>query len=49
MCQAGEVLSLKEFLMANSIRVNALSQLLIEEGFITKLEFFTKLKQVENE
>jgi hypothetical protein len=35
--------------MANSIQVNALSQLFIEKGFITKEEFFDKLKQIQAE
>ena len=35
--------------MANSIQVDALAQLLIEEGIITQEKFFTKLKQVQAE
>ena len=35
--------------MANSIQVDALAQLLIEKGIITKDEFFAKLKQVQSE
>ena len=34
-------------LMANSIQVDALAQLLIEEGLISEQEFFSKLKQVQ--
>jgi hypothetical protein len=41
-----EMVSFKELLMANSIQVDALAQLLIEEGVITQEKFFTKLKQV---
>jgi hypothetical protein len=41
-----EMVSFKELLMANSIQVDALAQLLIEEGVITQDKFFTKLKQV---
>jgi hypothetical protein len=41
-----ELVSFKELLMANSIQVDALAQLLIEEGVITQEKFFTKLKQV---
>ena len=42
-----ETVSFEELLMANVIQVDALSQLLIETGFITEQEFFTKLKQVQ--
>ncbi len=42
-----EMVSFKEPLMANSIQVDALAQLLIEEGIITQEKFFTKLKQVQ--
>ena len=41
-----EMVSFKELLMANSIQMDALAQLLIEEGVITQEKFFTKLKQV---
>ena len=44
-----EIVSFKELLMANSIQVDAIAQLLIEKGIITKEEFFTKLKQVQGE
>ncbi len=44
-----ELVSFKELLMANSIQVDALAQLMIEKGFITQDEFFTKLKQVQAE
>jgi len=42
-----EVVDYRELLIANSIQVDALAQLLIEKGFITEQEFFTKLKQVQ--
>ena len=42
-----ELVSFEENLRANMIQVDALSQLLIEKGFITEQEFFTKLKQVQ--
>ena len=42
-----EIVSFKELLMANSIQVDALAQLLIEEGIITQEKFFSKLKQVQ--
>ena len=44
-----ELVSFKELLIANSIQVDALSQLLIERGFITEQEFFVKLKQVQQD
>jgi hypothetical protein len=44
-----ELVSFKELLIANSIQTDALAQLLIEKGFITQDEFFTKLKQVQAE
>jgi hypothetical protein len=44
-----ELVSFKELLMATSIEVDALAQLMIEKGFITQDEFFTKLKQVQAE
>jgi len=44
-----ELVSFKEMLMANSIQVDTLSQLLIEKGIITEEEFFSKLKQVQYE
>ena len=37
----------KELLMANSMQVDALVQLLVEEGLITEQRFFQKLKQVQ--
>jgi hypothetical protein len=44
-----ELVSFKELLMANSIQVDAIAQLLIEKGFFTKEEFFTMLKKVQLE
>ena len=35
-----ELVSFKELLMANSIQVDALAQLLIEEGLISEQKFF---------
>ena len=37
----------KELLMANSIQVDTLAQLLIEKGIISREEFFKKLKEVQ--
>jgi hypothetical protein len=42
-----DIVSFTELLMANSIQVDTLSQLLIEKGIISKEEFFLKLKQVQ--
>ena len=42
-----DLVSFKELLMANSIQVDALAQLLIEEGIITQEKFFSKLKQLQ--
>jgi hypothetical protein len=42
-----EMVSFKEMLIANSIQVDALAQLLIEKGIISEQEFFTKLKTVQ--
>jgi len=42
-----ELVSFKELLMANSIQVDALAQLLIEEGLISQEKFIAKLKQVQ--
>jgi len=42
-----ELVEFKELLMANSIQVDALAQLLIEKGIITEEEFFTQLKQAQ--
>ena len=44
-----ELVSFKELLMANSIQLDAIAQLLIEKGFFTKEEFFAKLKQVQSQ
>ena len=42
-----EIVSFKELLIANSIQVDAICQLLVEKGFFTDAEYFTKLKQVQ--
>ena len=44
-----ELVAFKELLMANSIQVDALAQLLIEKGIFTEQEFFARLKQVQME
>ena len=44
-----KLVDFRELLIANSIQVDALAQLLIEKGIITQEEFFEKLKQVQAE
>jgi len=44
-----EVVDYRELLIANSIQVDALAQLLIKKGIITEQEFFSKLKEVQGE
>ena len=44
-----DLVNFKELLMANSIQVDALAQLLIEKGIISKEEFYRKLKEVQSE
>jgi archaellum biogenesis ATPase FlaH len=44
-----ELVRFQELLMANSILVDSLTQLLMEKGIITNEEFFTKMKQVQAE
>jgi mannitol/fructose-specific phosphotransferase system IIA component (Ntr-type) len=44
-----ELMTFKELLIANSVQIDALAQLLIEKGIITEREFFAKLKQVKLE
>lgn len=42
-----DIVTFNELLMANSIQVDALVQLLIEEGLISEQRFFQKLKKVQ--
>ena len=44
-----ETVSYDELVLANTIQIDALSQLLIEKGLITEQEYFTKLKLVQRE
>jgi len=44
-----ELVDFKELMVANSIQVDALAQLLIEKGIIAKDEYLEKLKQVQAE
>ncbi len=42
-----DLVNFKELLIANSIQVDALAKLLIEEGLINEQQFYEKLKQGE--
>jgi len=42
-----DLVTFKELLLANSIQVDALVQLLVEEGLISEQRFFQKLKEVQ--
>ena len=42
-----DLVTFKEFVLANSIQVDALTQLLIEMGIITEKKFLAKLKEVQ--
>ncbi len=44
-----DLVTFKEMLLANSIQLDALCQLLIEKGIITAEEFFRKLKEVQRD
>jgi hypothetical protein len=44
-----ELVSYKELLIATSIQLDALAQLLIEKGLLTEQEFLAKLKKVQAE
>jgi len=42
-----ELVTFKELLIANSIQVDTAVQLMIEKGFFSEAEYFSKLKQVQ--
>ena len=42
-----DLVTFKEFMLANSIQTDAITQLLIDKGIITQEEFVAKLKQVQ--
>jgi hypothetical protein len=42
-----EIVNFKEMLIVEMIEIQAITQLLIEKGIITKEEYFTKLKDVQ--
>jgi hypothetical protein len=46
---ANQMTTFKDLLLANSLQVDAVAQLLIEKGIFTKDEFFDMLKRVQIE
>jgi beta-N-acetylglucosaminidase len=46
---SSDMSTFKDLLLANSLQVDAVAQLLIEKGIITKDEFFDMLKRVQAE
>lgn len=42
-----ELVDFQELVMAATIQVDTMYQLLIEKGFFTEAEFLTKMKQVQ--
>jgi hypothetical protein len=44
-----DLVTFEELLMTNSIQVDTAVQLMIEKGYFTEAEYFTKLKQVQAE
>jgi hypothetical protein len=42
-----DLVGFKELLIANSIQIDTLTQLLLETGVITEDRFFTKIKEVQ--
>jgi len=46
---AKELASFKELLIANTIQIDTLCQLLIEKGLFSEKELYSKLKEVQAE
>ena len=42
-----DVVEFKELLMANTIQIDTMYQLLIQKGYFTEAEFLEKMKQVQ--
>ena len=42
-----DVVESKELLMANTIQIDTMYQLLIQKGYFTEAEFLEKMKQVQ--
>ena len=47
--EANEMSTFKDLLLANSLQIDAVAQLLIEKGVFSKDEFFDMLKRIQNE
>ena len=44
-----KIVEFEELLMANTIQVDTMSQLLVQKGYFTEAEFLTKMKQVQQD
>jgi len=44
-----DVVEFKELLLANTIQIDTMYQLLIQKGYFTEAEFLTKMKQVKGD
>ena len=44
--ESKDVVEFKELLLANTIQIDAMYQLLIQKGYLTEAEFLEKMKQV---
>lgn len=44
-----DLITFREFMQANAIQIDAITQLLIDKDIITQQEFVTKLKQVQTD
>ncbi len=44
-----ELVDFRDLLVSNSIHLDTITQLLIEKGFFSSDEFYTKLKQVQTD
>jgi hypothetical protein len=42
-----ELVDFREMVMANTIQVDTMYQLLIQKGYFTEAEFLTKMKEVQ--
>jgi len=47
--EPGEMETFKDLLLANSLQIDAVAQLLIEKGVFSKEEFFEMLKRIQAE
>jgi hypothetical protein len=46
---SNEMSTFKDLLLANSLQIDAVAQLLIEKGIFSKDEFFDMLKRIQTE